>query len=412
MGRIEDYFTEKGLKPKSRQIYTFAIRAFLKYIYGSSAGTDYENLAERYLNEDRNHKKDLIGFIGSLRSRPPLSVRTYFSGLMGFLQYNEVELKPAHLLQVKAALPKGHIARTHETELTKEILQSLFAQTTVYSRALYLTLLSSGGRIGEILSLKIDDIDLTKDPTEIEIRGEYTKTGQRRLAFISQEAAQATKEWLKVRDTYLKRRQLRELHALGDKWETNTKIEQYKDRIFPFTYRNAITMWRRMINKAGLGRIYNDSGELIEDKNLDKTTMRSKIHPHMLRKYFRTYLAAVHVEGVNSLDAVEVLMGHEGYLTKSYRRVPESILRSFYKGAEHAVTINTNTVVGGSAIQNDELRRIQRQLDLLMEQRERPPVQEIDFAQLKNNPAFLQWLNREFIIAEGDAEKEYGTADG
>jgi hypothetical protein len=216
---------------------------------------------------------------------------------------------------------------------------------------------------------------------------------------------------MKVRETYIKKRELRELRALGNKRKIQTKAEQFKDKIFPLTYRNAKTMWRRMVNKSGFGRIYDDNGEFIEDKNLDRTTMRSKIHPHMLRKYFRTYLAAVHVEGVNSLDAVEVLMGHEGYLTKSYRRMSESQLRTFYKGSEHAVTINTVTTSKGSAIQDDELLKIKRQIDVMMEQHAKPSTQEIDFAQLKNNPVFQQWLKREFLLADGNAEKEYGLAN-
>jgi hypothetical protein len=82
MGRIGDFFTQKGLKPRTRQIYTYAIRAFFKYIYGPDAGPDFEDLAEKYLAENRDFRKDLIGFIGSLRNRPPGSVRTYYSGVI------------------------------------------------------------------------------------------------------------------------------------------------------------------------------------------------------------------------------------------------------------------------------------------------------------------------------------------
>jgi predicted metal-dependent hydrolase/integrase len=345
MSRIEEYFTQKGLKPKSRQTYMFAFKKFFRYIYGQDAGTDFENLAEKYLTETRDYKKDLIGFIGSLREKPVFSVKSYFGAVIGFLQYNDVEFKQSHMIQIRAGLPKGNRAKTCETELTKEILQSLFAQTTIHSRALYLTLLSSGARIGEILSLELSDLDLTKDPVEIEIRGEYTKTSQRRRVFISQEAAQAIKEWLKVRETYLKRRGLRELSAVHNRPKNRINLEQYRNRIFPFTYRNAKSMFRHMIDKSGFGRVYNDKYEVVEDKNLDRTTMRARIHPHMFRKYFRTYLAAVHVEGINSLDAVEVLMGHEGYLTQSYRRLPESVLRTFYKGAEYVVTVERDRSV-------------------------------------------------------------------
>lgn len=89
----------------------------------------------------------------------------------------------------------------------------------------------------------------------------------------------------------------------------------------------------------------------------------------------------------------------------------ESQLRTFYKGSEHAVTINTVTTSKGSAIQDDELLKIKRQLDLMMEQHAKPSTQDIDFAQLKNNPVFQKWIRSEFLLADIDADKEYGLAN-
>jgi len=43
----------------------------------------------------------------------------------------------------------------------------------------------------------------------------------------------------------------------------------------------------------------------------DKTTNRHKLHPHVLRKFFRTRMGTV-----IKVDIVEALMGHEGYLTE------------------------------------------------------------------------------------------------
>lgn len=43
-------------------------------------------------------------------------------------------------------------------------------------------------------------MNLGSDPAEITIQSEYTKTGEQRSVFISREAREVLKEWLKVRD--------------------------------------------------------------------------------------------------------------------------------------------------------------------------------------------------------------------
>ena len=53
-------------------------------------------------------------------------------------------------------------------------------------------------RIGEALQLELDDLNLNSYPAKIYIRGEYTKSGNPRIAFIFSEAKEAVEEWLKI----------------------------------------------------------------------------------------------------------------------------------------------------------------------------------------------------------------------
>jgi len=69
----------------------------------------------------------------------------------------------------------------------------------------------------------------------------------------------------------------------------------------------------------------------------DKSTGREKIHPHVLRKFFRTRLGAAGIQ----IDVVEALMGHEGYLTEVYRRYSLEDLRKFYLKGESALLVFT-----------------------------------------------------------------------
>jgi hypothetical protein len=68
----------------------------------------------------------------------------------------------------------------------------------------------------------------------------------------------------------------------------------------------------------------------------DKSTNFRKMHPHVLRKFFRTRLGSV-----IPVDVVEALMGHEGYLTEVYRRYTLEDLAKFYLKGESALLVFT-----------------------------------------------------------------------
>jgi hypothetical protein len=181
-------------------------------------------------------------------------------------------------------------------------------------KALYLMLISSGMRIGEALALTLADVDLTRIPTVIIIRAETTKSGQARISFISAEATEALKEWLKVRDDYLKA-------AVA---QSTLNAKNLDDNcIFPFTSMSARSILLNALEKAKLGET-------------DSRTNRSKIHPHVFRKFFRSMIASV-----IPVDVTEALFGHSGYLTDVYRKYPnpEKTLAEFYLKGEASVTI-------------------------------------------------------------------------
>ena len=168
---------------------------------------------------------------------------------------------------------------------------------------LFLVLTSLGMRIGECLQLKISDIRLDEDPPQINLRPEYTKTGNRRTAFISQSAKQYIKEWLKNRQDYIRSAAKR----------GRFPRDPMDERMLPFSQTNALIIWHNAIKKARLNE--RDCG-----------TNRYKLHPHCLRKFFRTKLGVV-----IPVDVAEALMGHQGYLTQAYRRYGIEDLGKIYK---------------------------------------------------------------------------------
>jgi molybdopterin-guanine dinucleotide biosynthesis protein A len=194
-------------------------------------------------------------------------------------------------------------------------LRRILSHMDIKGKSLFLVLASSGMRIGEALKLQTDDVDLSSEPARINIRGEYTKTGNPRVAFISSEAKEFLEEWLKIRENEI---------SIAVKRSTRYEKKAEDKRIWPFEANTAYYIWRSSIKKAQFDKRfqYNNSLE------------RFMVHPHVLRKFFRTKMGQV-----IPVDVTEALMGHEGYLTEVYRRYSLEDLAKFYKQGEHTLLV-------------------------------------------------------------------------
>ena len=232
-----------------------------------------DQAAEEYFSQKRDYEDDVVLYFSSIKDWAPLSVGVSMSIVKTFLMENDIEFTQRFwksLLRKK----KGNRALTQDRVPSLEELRGILSQLPLNGRALFLTLASSGMRIGETLQLKIRDFDFTKDPTHIHIRGDYTKTGNPRLAFISSEATECVREWLKVRSA----------------WQNKYNLND-TGQVFPFK-KSAPLMFNRALSRTGL-------------LEKDESTGRYTIHPHVLRKFFRTRLATE-----MQVDIIEALMGH------------------------------------------------------------------------------------------------------
>jgi len=281
--------------------YRAALKKFFQTIYNVQE-PDLEQLADRYFNENRSFEADVQAFAAALKEAPPKTRRLYLTAVKVFLLENGVELPQLFWRRLKARI-KGSGAVSEEEVPTKQTLRSVMMHLSIAGKALFLVLVSSGMRIGEALKLQIGDLELDKNPPMIRVRAEYTKTGRKRITFITPEAAEAVREWLKVRENWLKS-------------HLNSKSPD-DQRLFPFTSVNARVMWHNALKETGNGKV-------------DPRTRRLLMRPHVLRKYFRSMVGSI-----AGVDVAEALMGHEGYLTEVYRRYPdpEKTLAEAYRKA-------------------------------------------------------------------------------
>jgi len=368
MGRVESFLSMYKSK-KTVVAYKSHLKRFFSHVYGVEI-KDLEAAAERYFSEQRDYEADVQSLLTAIKDKPHFTVRSILTAVRTFLVENDVELSEKFWRRVRRRI-KGSRATSEEKVPDKAELRKILLHMPIHGRTLALVLLSSGMRIGEALQLKLEDVELDKDPVKVNIRGEYTKTGNKRITFISKEAKEAVLEWLKVRPQYIEAAIAKTWHKYKEgkaliketakrggptREEISQLIKKLKkqedNRIFPFKENTFYAIWYNALSKANLLK-------------KDEKTNRCTIHPHVLRKLFRGQL------GSFSVDLTECLMGHEGYLTQVYRRYPnpEKTLGEFYKKHESTLHVFTETK------DVDELRKeIERQRGEIQKQRDQLQV--------------------------------------
>jgi len=331
MGRMSDFL---ALYPNENTFrnYRAGLMAFVDWKYGPQRkGREvkkeelllYEQLIDEYVDSDPDYLQDFLRYTAASAhaGKPPHTARNHFVIWKEFLAELGIEIKTRDLKRIRTKLPKGS-TRTVERDLDHDTLRMLVQHMDVKGKALFLTLASSGMRIGEALSLTLHDIDMDHEPVLIQIRGEHTKTGEQRFSFISREAREALVEWFKVRQAYMIQAQNKNAGFINHGFSGPRPDPSRDNRVFPFAMKTAQDTWRTAIKNAGL-------------KERDPSTGRFSLHIHQLRKFFRSQLAlAVPV------DIVEMLMGHSGYLTDAYRRFTRKQMAEYYLKGEYLLSVH------------------------------------------------------------------------
>jgi len=282
----------------SRHGAEMALKAFDRAL-GESA----EVVIDRVKREEVDVYSVFDRFVADLDERglSPNSIRGYVSRVMQYFAYNDVFLDK-DVFRVKVGLPR--VEEPDDRAPTVEELRKILSWGKLRTKTLMLVLASSGMRIGEAIKLHVKDVDFNSKPTKVTLSSEVaSKTGERRITYISDEATEYLKRYLDER-----------IHH-PEAWlfvsEADNSRHVSDDRA-----------WRTIINcvdKAGLGKS-------------KETTMqgRRKIHPHSLRKFFFSK-----VVGMIGEAAAHALMGHSSYMKTYYRRTDEERAKDYLKCMQH-----------------------------------------------------------------------------
>lgn len=280
--------------------YRKAISDYLQGIYGKDQdpGNSLDNLSIRYIEEVKTEKriwiKDLLKYTEKLKqSKAAYTVREYVRCVRTWIECNKIHPDVIEKRLIKNKLPIMN-SELEEGELTKEKLNELYSKiNSDECKCMFLIMAGSGSRIGETSRIKKSDIHFETYPVTIRIRAEYTKTKTARTIMITTEAAE-----------------------LLERICSNTEEEIFHNGEFKFRYQ-----WKK-INKE------SPDYELINGRR------RLKYHPHMLRKWFLSEFS-LHA----SREIAEHLAGHQGYLSKSYRRYNQEEIAAEFKKAEQYLSI-------------------------------------------------------------------------
>jgi integrase len=252
----------------------------------------------------------------------PKSITTRLAAIKGYLRFLGLKIYTEdckHIIKI----PK--IIQEPEVALTKELLLRVLRNVPQRVQTVVLVLSSSGMRIGELVQLRLCDIDFTTTPTTIRLPGKITKTRTARETFITVEATKALKDYL----------------SITIQWSEKQDNSHLDDEIIfgqnhignPKTGSN-LKQPTHLSAEGSLIRQLQYYIKKIPDLNKKNPNGLRVIHFHALRKFFRTT-----VGNVSGRDFAEALIGHQFYMN-TYYQLSDEKKKEMYLEVEPHLTIS------------------------------------------------------------------------
>ena len=201
MPRTKEYFYSKIYRKNNSQKSVNHAKTSL-VIFERYYKTILENESSKVIEELKTQAKEdphnvydfldnYVDYLTTVKKKndkliAPATVVNYFQDTKRYLRFVGI-LISQEMVNAHVTLPKGlkDIPKPIEYH---ELVTLVSNANTVTRKALYLTLISSGMRIGETLALKKSDFDMSKDPARIHIPARVAKNRHSRITFISREA--------------------------------------------------------------------------------------------------------------------------------------------------------------------------------------------------------------------------------
>lgn len=293
---------KKGLKANTFQNYKYMYKQFVEPDFGNSRIVELKRTDVRafynYLADERHIKANTIDSIHTvLHQVLELGVED------DYLRYNPSDNA---LKELKKAHNQDFEKRRALTQQEQDLLEA-FLRKGQYQRwyPIFIVMVWTGMRVGEITGLRWSDIDLEEETISVNHTLVYfDKGGSERCGFaINTPKTRAGERIIpmlpKVKEAFLMEKEFQEMCGL----KCNATVDGYAD--FIFINRFGGVQHQGTLNKA-LRRIIRDCNYEVLDKEQKNPVLLPKFSCHSLRHTFTTRMCEA---GVN-VKAMQDILGH------------------------------------------------------------------------------------------------------
>jgi len=234
-------------------------------------------------------------------NRGSATIKSYFSRVRTYFHYKGIKITDQ---ESKENIVFPRLVKEELHGLSLDEIKLVLDNANPVKKALYLTLLSSGMRIGEALQLRKRDIDTSQERIKLRIQAGYSKTSTGRTTFVSKEAS-----------GFL----LTKLRGLDDGDLVFGKHENIQ-----FAVTNEIQIFQHACNRAGLDTKY-------------QSNKRRMITLHSFRAYFITKVSR------KDPNFAKRLAGQKGYLLE-YDRMNDKEKLDLYLQIEPSLFVYSQVI--------------------------------------------------------------------
>ena len=295
---------KRGLKDNTFANYKYMYTMFVEPAFGKNRIVDLKRSDVRgfynYLAEESNVKVNTIDSIHTvLHQVLELGVED------DYLRYNPSDNA---LKELKKARNFDDEKRRALTVAEQELFENFLSKQGQYHKwyPIFIVMLWTGMRVGEITGLRWCDIDLEEETISVNhTLVYYDKRNEERCTFaINTPKTKAGERIIpmlpKVKEAFLMEKKYQEECGL----ESKAVIDGYRDFIFINRFGNV--QHQGTLNKA-LRRIIRDCNfEVLDKENSDKSVILPKFSNHSLRHTFATRLCEANV----NVKAMQDILGH------------------------------------------------------------------------------------------------------
>lgn len=352
--RVRRYFRRrKGrlVSDLTLRIYGYSVSRFCRFL-GKSVD-EVLDLDERELSEALERWIDHLLDKGLASN----TINSYVNGVVTWLKRNNVSFE-------RPVTPSSYVENSDRAP-TKEELRRLLIHSNLKMKTFILLAVSSGIRVGALVKLRWRDLDFDQygDIVLINVPPELSKNNNGYYTFATPEAKEVLMEW---------------------------KRRAYREHIFPkWSYMGMYMVWRRLISRTGL---------------TEKSKRNYVIHPHTLRKFFRT---ALDYAGVRE-DTRELLMGHGSsgdYREAYYRPVMDRVAMEYRRAIPYLTIMREEDTSDRRRQLLDVIRLMYPDLapNQLMEIEKM--LSNLDLYTIEDIQLFLREMRRQRIVYKSELEK-------